>query len=112
MYSEEEEGKKWTGQPTNNPYYKWYWDSEKNREDPRVPRVPTDKDVEHAKRLEMITEAVDKHCQNTGVPNAKLTIPRHQSMVICGGYVNIQFNEVLYSTLSPFAFSSCLMDNL
>ena len=77
MYLQEER-KKWTGAPSNNPYCQWYWGNEKNREDPRVPRVSVE-DAKHAKRLEMISQAVDKHRQNTGDQNAKLTIPRYQS---------------------------------
>ena len=71
----QEERKEWTGQPCHNPCRVWYWakGNEKNREDPRI---PTDNDIVHAKHLEMSTQAVQKLRQNTGVPNAKLTIPR------------------------------------
>ena len=75
MYLQEER-KEWTGQPCHNPCRVWYWakGNEKNREDPRI---PTDKDIEHAKNLEMIKEAVQKLRKNTGKEDAKLTIPRY-----------------------------------
>ena len=76
MYSEEEEGRKWTGAPSSNPYRQWYWGRELNRPDPRV---PTDKDIKHAGILKMITQAVKKHRQNIGKEDAKLTIPRYVS---------------------------------
>ena len=73
-----EEKKEWMGQPSQNPLR--IGGREKNREDPRVPTV------EHAKNLEMIKEAVQKLRQNTGVPNAKLVVPRfHRFKVILIG---------------------------
>ena len=58
-----------------------YWG--KRKESGEDPRVPT---VEHAKNLEMIKEAVQKLRQNTGVPNAKLVVPRfHRFKVILIG---------------------------
>ena len=76
MYFQEEE-KEWKGKPSVNKYFEWWYKGpEKNRIDPRI---PTDEDVKHAKHLEMIKEAVQKHQDITGNQNARLTIPQCQS---------------------------------
>ena len=76
----EVDGEEWTGIPSHNPFYLWYWakGNEKNREDPRT-KEPSKKDIEHAKHLEMLEEAVKKHKENTGDENAKLTILRYKA---------------------------------
>ena len=73
-------GEEWTGKPSHNPFYLWYWakGNEKHREDPRT-KEPSKKDIQHAKHLEMLEEAVKKHKENTGDENAKLTILRYKA---------------------------------
>ena len=74
------EGEHYTGYPASNPYFKrWWYGPENNRKDPRIPKEPSKKDIEHAKHLEMLEEAVQKHKLITGNPNAKLTILRYQT---------------------------------
>ena len=71
----EVEGEEWEGLPSQNPFYLWYW-AKRNKHNQKDPRIPTDNDIEHAKRLEMLRQAVKKHKENTGDENAKLVVLR------------------------------------
>ena len=77
LYSEVE-GEEWTGLPSRNPFYLWYW-AKRNKHNQKDPRIPSKKDIEHAKNLVMLEEIVQKHKINTDNPNAKLTILRYKA---------------------------------